>query len=86
MRDLWCGIVGSVVLVFDPDIQSSNEEEVTLFSSAHDRPVKLQRLAVRNRIRKCHDETAIFDGKPRVISLRKANKREVNRYEKAIKG
>ena len=24
------------------------------------------------------------DGKPRVISLRKANKREVNRYEKAI--
>ena len=24
-------------------------------------------------------------GKPRVISLRKANKREVNRYEKAIK-
>jgi len=25
------------------------------------------------------------DSKPRVISLRKANKREVNRYEKAIK-
>lgn len=25
------------------------------------------------------------NGKPRVISLRKANKREVNRYEKAIK-
>ncbi len=24
------------------------------------------------------------DGKPRVISLRKANKREVNRYEKSI--
>lgn len=24
------------------------------------------------------------NGKPRVISLRKANKREVNRYEKAI--
>lgn len=24
------------------------------------------------------------DGKPRVISLRKANKREVNRYEKVI--
>ncbi len=25
------------------------------------------------------------NGKPRVISLRKANKREVNRYEKAVK-
>jgi len=25
------------------------------------------------------------NGKPRVISLRKANKREVSRYEKAIK-
>ena len=25
------------------------------------------------------------DGKPRVISLRKANKREVNRFEKAVK-
>ncbi len=25
------------------------------------------------------------DGKPRVISLRKANKREVKRYEKAVK-
>lgn len=25
------------------------------------------------------------DGRPRIISLRKANKREVNRYEKAVK-
>ncbi|MCI0558628.1 MAG: hypothetical protein MN733_09045, partial [Nitrososphaera sp.] len=48
----WIGKVGQALFVYDPEIQSGEEDTVTLFSYSFDQPVKLNKNSVKQQIRK----------------------------------
>lgn len=84
MQEYWCGIVGSAVFVFDPDIQSSTDEAITLFSFVHDRPVKLDKGIVKSRIKACKDESKTKDALKRFQSWKKFYRSELSAINEAL--
>jgi hypothetical protein len=52
VSDYWVGEIGSALFVYDEDIQPLEESTVTLFCYSFDELVKLDKMVVKERIKK----------------------------------
>ena len=52
MSDYWVGEIGRALFVFDKDIQPLEESAVTLFCYSFDEPVKLDKMVVKESIKR----------------------------------
>ena len=77
MEKYWIGSIGRAFFVFDPDIQTSVDDDVTLFSYSHDRPVKLNKSIVKLRIKKLNSEDVAKDILKRYINWKQFYRSEL---------